>query len=119
MTDIFNLSVYELMLLLLSDEIEPFLLEHTSGGCNILHVLSFLGQPPVPSRSPSPSSSSSLGGDRRGTAARTTPRSGVLREIMKQAMALASSSGPAHSLGGLYIELYSCLVTIVSSVRSS
>ena len=38
-------------------------------------------------------------------AARTTPRSGVLREIMKQAMALASSSGPAPSLGELYLEL--------------
>ena len=85
-----------------AEELQPLLLEHTSGGCNILHVLSLLGRPPVPSRSPSPHSAV---GDRRSMAARTTPRSGVLREIMKQAMALASSSGPAPSLGELYLEL--------------
>lgn len=79
----------------IAEELTPLLLEHTSGGCNILHVLSILGRPPVPSRSPSPYS----GMERRSVAARTTPRSGVLREIMKQAMALATSSGPAHGLG--------------------
>lgn len=79
----------------ITEEIESLLLEHTSGGCNILHVLSILGRPPVPSRSPSPYS----GMEHRSMAARTTPRSGVLREIMKQAMALASSSAPPHGLG--------------------
>lgn len=89
-----------------TDELVPLLLEHTSGGCNILHVLSLLGRPPVPSRSPSAFSSGGGGGGgsdrRRNMAARTTPRSGVLREIMKQALALATSSNPSH--GELYLE---------------
>ncbi|CAI8024034.1 E3 ubiquitin-protein ligase UBR5 [Geodia barretti] len=80
------------------DDMQSLLLEHTSGGCNILHVLSLLGRPPTPSRSSSAFTSGAVGERRRGMAARTTPRSGVLREIMKQAMALASSSVSSHSL---------------------
>lgn len=76
-----------------SEDLTPLLLEHTSGGCNILHVLSLLGQPANPARSSS--SSSSL--ERRGVAARTTPRGGVLREIMKHAVALASGTAPIPS----------------------
>ena len=76
-----------------AEDMTPLLLEHTSGGCNILHVLSLLGQPANPARS----SSSSL--ERRGVAARTTPRGGVLREIMKHAVALASGAAPLPSAG--------------------
>lgn len=80
-----------------ADELMSLLLEHTSGGCNVLHVLALLARPPTPSRSSSPFPSSSSSSDRRrGMAARTTPRSGVLREIMKQAMALASGSSHSH-----------------------
>ena len=95
---------------------QSLLLEHTSGGCNILHVLSLLGRPPTPSRSSSAFTSGGVGDRRRGMAARTTPRSGVLREIMKQAMALASSSASSHGLGGLYLEsfmqLKNCKVSV-------
>ena len=99
--------------LFLTDDLQPLLLEHTSGGCNILHVLSLLGSPPVPSHCPAPFSSGPVGERRRGMAARTTPRSGVLREIMKQAMALATGSGPAGNLGGeLYLELSVCFTEV-------
>jgi len=66
--------------------------EHCSGGSNIFHVLTFLGKPqdPVPTNT----------GDKKGVAARTTPRGGMLRAIMKQAMAMASgSSGMSGSMG--------------------
>ncbi len=66
--------------------------EHCSGGCNIFHVLAFMGKPP----DPTPSNQ----GDKRGVSARTVPKGGMLREIMKQAMALASGgTGLAHGMG--------------------
>ena len=63
----------------------------------MFHVLASLGKP----QDPQPSSSSTSGstsshGEKRGVAARTTPRGGMLREIMQQAMALASGSGIPH-----------------------
>lgn len=65
--------------------------ECCSGGCNIFHILAFLGKPP----DPSPSNQ----GERRGVAARTVPKGGMLREIMKQAMALASGSSVSQNMG--------------------
>lgn len=66
--------------------------EHCSGGSNIFHVLAFLGKPP----DPTPSNL----GEKKGMAARTTPRGGMMRAIMKQAMALASGgSGIGSSMG--------------------
>ncbi len=66
--------------------------EHCSGGSNIFHVLAQLGKPhdPVPTNA----------GDKKSVSARTTPRGGMLRAIMKQAMAMASgSSGMGSSMG--------------------
>lgn len=79
--------------------------ERCSGGCNVFHVLATLSKPQEPqSSSGSSSSSSNAQREKRGVAARTTPRGGggMLREIMKQAMALASGSSYPHpSMGKL------------------
>ena len=76
--------------------------ERCSGGCNVFHVLAILSKPQEP-HSSSGSSSSNSQGDKRGVAARTTPRGGggMLREIMKQAMALASGSSYPHPSMGI------------------
>ena len=101
-----------------TEELAPLLLEHTSGCCNILHVLSLMGQPPNPAHSQS-SASSAAAADRPGMAARTTPRGGVLREIIKQAMALARGSAPPNlgegeagvrEKGRSYMYMYTLLV---------
>ena len=64
-----------------------------SGGCNVLHALALLGRPP----NPSPSSQ----GEKKGpsSSARTTPRRGVIREFMKQAVAFAGGAPPPPSIG--------------------
>ena len=79
--------------------------ERCSGGCNVFHVLATLSKPQEPQSSSSSSGgslSSSAHGEKRGVAARTTPRGGMLREIMKQAMALASGSSYPHPSMGKF-----------------
>ena len=84
-----------------SAQLSSVLKEHCSGWCNLFHVLGALGKP----ADPTPTSQ----GEKRGVAARTTPRGGMLREIMKQAMALASgSTPPPPSMGEAEFEC--CLV---------
>lgn len=63
-----------------------------SGGCNVLHSLALLGRPPDPSHSH---------GEKKGlsSSARTTPRRGVIREIMKQAMSIAGGIPPQPATG--------------------
>ena len=70
--------------------LSALLSEHCSGGCNVLHVLVVLGRPPDPPASQ---------GEKRGGVPRPASRSGVLREIMRQAVALASGSTPTSSIG--------------------
>ena len=64
-----------------SAESIALLREHCSGGCNVLHILAALSRPldPIP-----------VSGDKKSLSgsARSTPR-GLLRDIMKQAMAMA------------------------------
>lgn len=83
-----------------STKLTSALKERCSGGCNVFHVLATLSKPQDPQSS---SSTSSSQGEKRGVAARTTPRGGMLREIMKQAMALASGSGYPHPPMGNYL----------------
>ena len=66
-------------------DVEQYLRERTHGGCNILHLLSSLSSP-VP---PTPTAINNSG---RG---RPTQPTG-LREIMHQALQLASTSGLLH-----------------------
>ena len=63
--------------------------ERVSGGCNVLHVLATVAMPPDPTHST----------DKRGLSARTTPRSGILREVMRQSMAMTTGSTPSSSAG--------------------
>ena len=69
-------------------EVQQCLKEETSGGCNVLHVIAALTAPVPP---PPSSSSSSAGGPRSHHS-----RHSGLREMMKHALALASSSGSSN-----------------------
>ena len=90
--------------------------ERCSGGCNVFHILATLSKPQEPQSSSGSSSTSA--GEKRGVAARTTPRGGMLREIMKQAMALASASGSSypHPPMGNYYNYY-CAPLIIKGTK--